>query len=132
VETTRARLAEHGAGARPDFWPALTRQGLHALHLPERVGGGGAGLAELAVVVEQFGRFLVPGPYLPTVVASAVATALPDAAGVTDLLAAFADGATGALVVDDGLTAVATADGWRVAGTSAAVLGLPGAEVVLV
>lgn len=132
IEATRERFADHAAGARPEFWPALLRQGLHALHLPERYGGGGAGLAELAVVVEQFGRHLLPGPYLPTVLTSAVVASLPDERPVGDLLATFADGATGALVTGAGLTAIPEGDGWVVDGESAPVLGLAGADVVIV
>ena len=131
LAATREQFADHGAGARPGFWPALLRQGLHSLHLPERYGGGGAELAELAVVVEQFGRHLLPGPYLPTVLASAVVASLPDEPLVGDLLAAFADGATGALVTGDGLAATREGDGWVVDGGSAPVLGLPGADIVI-
>lgn len=57
---------------RPPFWPALAEQGLLGLHLPEDVGGVGYGLVELAVVTEELGRGLLPGPFLPTVLASAV------------------------------------------------------------
>ncbi|MFC0862102.1 acyl-CoA dehydrogenase [Sphaerimonospora cavernae] len=56
----------------PEFWPLLADQGLLGLHLPEEDGGAGYGLLELAVVVEELGRSLVPGPFLPTVLASAV------------------------------------------------------------
>ncbi|GAA1033106.1 MULTISPECIES: acyl-CoA dehydrogenase [Amycolatopsis] len=117
-------LAESG---RPDFWKALTEQGWHSLHLPESAGGQDAGLLELAVVAEQFGRHLVPGPFLPTVTASAVLAA----AGPTEELAAFAAGATGAVVLD-GLSAVSTADGWRINGTSSPAVGLADAEIAVV
>ena len=42
------------------------------LHLPEAHGGSGFGLAELVVVVEALGAAIAPGPFLPTVWASAV------------------------------------------------------------
>ncbi|MFN8027835.1 MAG: acyl-CoA dehydrogenase family protein [Acidimicrobiia bacterium] len=42
------------------------------LHLPEAHGGSGFGLEELVVVVEQLGREVTPGPFVPTVVASAL------------------------------------------------------------
>lgn len=132
TELTRRQFAQHRAGERPDFWPALTQQGLHSLHLPERYGGGGAGLAELAVVIEEFGRRLLPGPYLPTVLTSAVVASLPDEPSLGELLSAFVDGATGALVRSEGLTAIRDGDGWIVDGCSAPVLGLPGADIVLV
>ncbi|MFC4562091.1 acyl-CoA dehydrogenase [Nocardiopsis mangrovi] len=59
------------AAVRPDFWPALARQGLLGLHLAEEHGGQGGGLLELCVALEELGRGLVPGPFLPTVLASA-------------------------------------------------------------
>ncbi|MET9266742.1 acyl-CoA dehydrogenase [Amycolatopsis sp. NPDC004079] len=118
---------ETGGSGQPKFWKTLTEQGWHSLHLPESVGGQGAGLLELAVVTEQFGRHLVPGPFLPTVTASAVLAA----AEPTEELAAFAGGATGAVVLD-GLSAASTADGWRISGTSSPALGLADAEIAVV
>ncbi|MFB9930536.1 acyl-CoA dehydrogenase family protein [Amycolatopsis halotolerans] len=118
---------ETGGSGQPKFWKTLTEQGWHSLHLPESVGGQGAGLLELAVVTEQFGRHLVPGPFLPTVTASAVLAA----AEPTEELAAFAGGATGAVVLD-GLSAASTADGWRINGTSSPALGLADAEIAVV
>ncbi|MGV9296113.1 acyl-CoA dehydrogenase family protein [Amycolatopsis sp. NPDC003676] len=112
---------------RPGLWKVVTEQGWHSPHLPESVGGQGAGLLELAVVAEQFGRHLVPGPFLPTVTASAVLAA----AEPTEELAAFAGGATGAVVLD-GLSAASTADGWRINGTSSPALGLADAEIAVV
>ena len=93
------------AGEHQPLWDALVANGLHALHLP----GQGGGLMELAVVAEQLGRALAPGPWLPTVTASAV-LALADPSDD-----AFLGGATGAVVWD----------------ADAPVLGLPGADVVL-
>src|SRR5690606_17435179 len=130
-KATRERFADYGTGTRPAFWPELLRQGLHALHLPERHGGGGARLPELAVVAEQFGRHLLPGPYLPTVLASTVVASLPDTPPVAELLAAFVDAATGALVAGSGLTATPEGDGWVVDGVSEPALGLPGADLVV-
>jgi alkylation response protein AidB-like acyl-CoA dehydrogenase len=132
METTRARLDGWAAGGRPAFWDALVRQGLHAVHLPEKYGGAEAGLTELAVVVEQLGRGLVPGPYLPTVLTSALILATGDGGPRAELLDAFGEGATGSLAIGTGLRAERSEDGWTVTGTSAPVLGLPGAEVVVV
>ena len=53
--------------APPPFWDELAGLGWLGLHLPEAVGGEGYGFAELAVVVEELGRALAPGPFLPTV-----------------------------------------------------------------
>ncbi len=59
------------ADEKPAHWLDLSAQGLLGLYVPEELGGAGAGLLELAVVVEELGRALVPGPYLPTVLAGA-------------------------------------------------------------
>ncbi|MEV8637935.1 acyl-CoA dehydrogenase [Streptosporangium sp. NPDC051023] len=72
----------------PSYWPALAEQGLLGLHLPEESGGAGYGLLELAVVVEELGRAMAPGPFLPTVLASAVLRR----AGHEPLLAELAEG----------------------------------------
>src|SRR5258707_14775894 len=49
----------------------LARQGWLGVHLPERHGGQGYGLAELAIVIEGLARVLAASTVLPTVVASA-------------------------------------------------------------
>ncbi|MEO9223344.1 MAG: acyl-CoA dehydrogenase [Mycobacteriaceae bacterium] len=137
LTATRASFDRYAAGGRPEFWDTLRRDGLHAIHLPERYGGADAGLPELAVVVEQLAHSLVPGPYVPTVITSAVLAAAPESDLVAELVGAFGDGATGALVLSGDLTAVRGGDSaegaaWNVEGISDPVLGLPGAEVVLV
>jgi alkylation response protein AidB-like acyl-CoA dehydrogenase len=59
----------------PPFWDDLAALGWLGLHLPEADGGEGYGFAELAVVLEELGRCAAPGPFLPTVWASAVISA---------------------------------------------------------
>src|ERR1700732_2732315 len=46
-------------------WKEFAAQGWLGIHIPERWGGQGYGLFELAVVLEQAGRSLLPGPLLP-------------------------------------------------------------------
>src|ERR1700751_1313486 len=55
--------------------PGLAEQGLLGLHVPDEDGGQGYGLPELAVALEELGRALVPGAFLPTVFASAALAA---------------------------------------------------------
>ena len=59
----------------PPFWRAAADQGLHGLHLSESVGGQGYGMLELAVAVAEFGHGAVPGPFVPSVIASALIAA---------------------------------------------------------
>ena len=77
----------------PKFWDDLSALGWLGLHLPEEHGGSGFGLPELVVVVEELGRALAPGPFVPTVIASAVVEAAgPDPMSVRRLLPGLADG----------------------------------------
>ncbi|KQY50969.1 acyl-CoA dehydrogenase [Nocardioides sp. Root140] len=105
----------------PGWWPQAAAQGLFGLHLPEEVGGAGFGLPEVAVVAEELGRVLAPGPFLPTVLASAVL----HAGGHEQHLPGLADGTTtGAVDLSrDGLVGTQTPDGLRVSGTSGVVMG---------
>jgi alkylation response protein AidB-like acyl-CoA dehydrogenase len=56
----------------PSFWAEMADLGWLGIHLPEQFGGGGGVLGDVAVVLEEMGRVLAPGPYLPTVLAAAV------------------------------------------------------------
>jgi alkylation response protein AidB-like acyl-CoA dehydrogenase len=129
---TRAAFGELAAGRPQPSWQALVRQGFHALHLPESAGGDGAGLVELAVVLEQAAFGLFPGPLLPTVLASQLIAehAPEDLAG--RLLPRLVAGATAASAVTAaGLRAVRSGGGWRVTGESAPVLGGAGAQILV-
>jgi len=57
---------------RPGFWQGMVELGWLGLHVDEEHGGSGFGLPELVVVVEELGRAVAPGPFVPTVIASAV------------------------------------------------------------
>ncbi len=112
--------------------PGLAEQGLLGLHLPEEHGGQGYGLPELAVALEELGRALVPGGYLPTVLAGAVLAA---AGGMVTgkLQAGLADGtAAGAVSLAPGLTGRAGPDGGLIVdGEAAPVLGASLADLVI-
>ncbi|MFA1538450.1 acyl-CoA dehydrogenase [Actinomadura monticuli] len=114
----------------PPFWDDLAAQGLLGLHLPEDAGGAGYGLVELAVVLEELGRAVTPGPFLPTVLASAVLSR----AGHTGHLPSLADGsAFGAVGLDAGSLALTrSGSGATVTGVSGPVLGAPLADVLIV
>src|SRR5580692_3584810 len=76
----------------PAFWGELGSLGLLGLHVPEDLGGSGFGLAETLVVAEQMGRHLAPGPFVPTVITSAVLVAAGPDELRTRLLPGLADG----------------------------------------
>ena len=90
VAAARAALAAP-VDDLPAVWDQIAQLGWLGLHVPEQYGGAGFGLPELAIIVEQLGRALAPGPFLPTVIASAVlAEAGGDAA--VELVPGLVDG----------------------------------------
>ena len=72
----------------PPYWRAAAEQGLHGLHLAESVGGQGFGLLELAIAIAEFGYGAVPGPYVPSAIASALIAAHDPEAKILAELAA--------------------------------------------
>jgi alkylation response protein AidB-like acyl-CoA dehydrogenase len=81
----------------PPFWADLVAQGWLGLHVPEAHGGQGFGLLELAVVLEELGRAVAPGPFLPTALAGAIVAESDDRGALAGLL----DGTTPAAVALD-------------------------------
>jgi acyl-CoA dehydrogenase len=68
VSRVRAlRDADDAVGFSPALWKEMAGLGWVGIPFPERHGGAGMGLAELAVVLEALGRALVPEPFLGTV-----------------------------------------------------------------
>lgn len=128
IETVRAAAP---TGFDPRLWSSLAAMGGAGMALPEPRGGG-ADLADLAVVARQLGRHLAPVPLIEHSVACRLLAAAESESGtgLEDLLAELAGGGTIAtltlrLVV--GGRAPMTPAG-TVAG---AVVGFDGANLVL-
>jgi 3-oxochol-4-en-24-oyl-CoA dehydrogenase len=85
-------LLEADTEELPAFWAELSGLGLLGLHISEERGGSGFGLPEVLVVTEQLGRHLAPGPFVPTVIASALIAAAAPAELQERLLPGLADG----------------------------------------
>jgi alkylation response protein AidB-like acyl-CoA dehydrogenase len=136
--TVRAVLAAHHALSAnralleadseplPSFWSEMAELGWLGIHLPEQFGGSGAGLSELVVVLEELGRQVAPGPFLPTALAAALVAQCGNDAQCAALLPGLADGSTvaalglgGTLTVRDGTL---DGDGGIVLGGAAAAL----------
>jgi alkylation response protein AidB-like acyl-CoA dehydrogenase len=103
----------------PTWWKELVDLGWQGLHLAEEHGGSGYGIEELVIVVEELGRVVAPGPFVPTAIASAVIAAAGDDATRKSLLPGFADGSTAAGI---SLNGTATVSGGTASG-SFVVLG---------
>src|SRR5690349_13772183 len=98
---TRRRVAGEAEGTGA-VWAQVAELGWAGLHLPEDVGGSGAGLAELAVVLEGLGSVVASGPLLATAVAAAVVDRVGTADQRATLLPGLADGSTAASVPVEG------------------------------
>jgi 3-oxochol-4-en-24-oyl-CoA dehydrogenase len=92
----------------PPYWKVAAEQGLQGLHLAESVGGQGFGILELAIVVAEFGYGAVPGPFVPSAIASALVAANDPAAKVLNDLASGE--VIAAYAIDSGLTATRHGD----------------------
>jgi alkylation response protein AidB-like acyl-CoA dehydrogenase len=132
ITATRAAFDALAAGELQPSWQALVGQGLHALHLPAWAGGDGAGLVELAVVLEQAAFGLFPGPLLPTVFAGQLIASRAPEPLARRLLPGLVAGETAAgAVTAAGLRAVKSDAGWLISGETAPVLGAASARILV-
>src|SRR5690606_41917887 len=71
-ETLVREMEEDERGYSPDLWAKMAEQGWQGLLIPEEHGGAGFDFLDLCVLLEEFGRALVPGPFMSTVLGGAV------------------------------------------------------------
>ncbi|XVQ08253.1 acyl-CoA dehydrogenase family protein [Spirillospora sp. CA-255316] len=112
---TPERLRSAPARLDRDGWTALAELGVFGLELPEGRGGAGLALVDAAIVFEELGRALVPGPLVATYLAAGLVPGAGDGAAVVtavDLadpvpVAEHPEASTHAVLVgDDGLRVV--------------------------
>ena len=95
-------MEQDDRGYPADLWERISGLGWSGLPFPENLGGSGGTLTDLAVLLEEFGRALVPGPFFNSV--GVVGLTLLDAgtdAQRSEILPRIADGsliATAALL----------------------------------
>jgi 3-oxochol-4-en-24-oyl-CoA dehydrogenase len=131
VARTAADADDGGAAIYRDIIrPGLAELGVLGLHVPEADGGQGAGLTELAVAAEELGRALVPGGFVPTVLASAILVS----AGLSGKVVASVVQGTGngAVALTADVRATASQDGGLIiTGSADGVLGAPEADLII-
>jgi alkylation response protein AidB-like acyl-CoA dehydrogenase len=113
----------------PPYWKAAAEQGLQGVHLAESVGGQGFGILELAIVLAEFGYGAVPGPFVPSAIASALISAHDPGAKVLGDLASGA--AIAAYAIDSGLTATRHGDALVIRGEVRAVPAAAQASILV-
>jgi alkylation response protein AidB-like acyl-CoA dehydrogenase len=140
------RAVYEGKGDPAAVWARMVELDWPALAVPEEHGGLGMGFVAVALLAEELGRAVVPGPLLATV--SQFVPVLrevgrgADGGPAGDLLARVAAGeVTGTVALaEDGrwepaavrATARESADGWALAGAKCAVVDGAAADEVLV
>jgi alkylation response protein AidB-like acyl-CoA dehydrogenase len=65
-ESLVREMEEDEKGYSPDLWKKMAEQGWQGLLIPEAYGGADFSYLDLIVLVEEFGRALVPGPFIST------------------------------------------------------------------
>src|SRR6202012_3211647 len=94
VSGTR-ELHDDQLGYDPSWFRKSAELGWFAMMVPEADGGGsgsGAGLLDAAIIAEQLGRFVQPGPFIPVNVAAAAIAAEGSAAQRATILPAVVSG----------------------------------------
>ena len=61
-------MIEDEKGYSPELWKTMADLGWMGLTLPEEYGGTGMSFLDLAVLLEEMGRALLPSPFMPSVV----------------------------------------------------------------
>jgi alkylation response protein AidB-like acyl-CoA dehydrogenase len=132
IDVVRA-VVETGEGPEK-LWGSMVALDWPALAVPEEYGGVGLGVLEAAVLVEELGRAVAPGPLLATVtqfVPMVREVGRPEqrqhflsqvAAGTVVGTVALADDPRGWALDDVTLTADRATDGWVLTGTKVCVL----------
>lgn len=149
TETPVSRVREIGEnpdGFDHDWWRQAAELGWTSLLVPEDLGGGsisGDGVADLAIVAEEVGRGVAPGPLLPVNVVAASVARSGSTDQQTEILPGLLDGrllgawcyhepSGGWWPEDVGLEARLVDGGFRLEGTKQAVEGAVQAHYLLV
>jgi alkylation response protein AidB-like acyl-CoA dehydrogenase len=130
-------------GVPRGLYAKLAENGWMGLVVPEKAGGLGLGTLDLALILEELGRVVAPGPFLGTQLTIAALLAGGMAAlkktWLPRLIAGEALGALAHLEASDrqdpaGITlrAAKTRGGYRLSGSKLFVQGVPGADVLVV
>ena len=65
-KTLVREMEEDDKGFTPEIWKEMATLGWVGCVIPEEYGGVGGSFLDLAVLLEEMGRALLPSPFLPT------------------------------------------------------------------
>ena len=130
-------------GTTDEVWRGLAELGVLGLLVPEHHGGAGMGMVDAAVVLEELGRMVHPGPFTSSAIGATGLLVDLDADNCGELLAELAAGTSIATVAllepgrraawSDAITTARTQhEGWSLDGTKVHVPDASTASVLLV
>jgi len=85
-------MEEDEKGYSPDLWKKMADLGWQGLMIPENYGGAGFSFLDLCVLVEETGRALLPGPFIPNQIAASIILAAGNDEQKAKYLPKLADG----------------------------------------
>jgi alkylation response protein AidB-like acyl-CoA dehydrogenase len=138
----RLRKLLDGDGFDQDLWARLTETGAFSMLVPEQYGGMGMSFVDLALVLEEYGRALVPAPVVETIAATDVIVRfgteeqkerlLPQIReGKVKIVPAITETEAGYDPADIAVTAVPLGNGWSVSGIKILVPHAATADLIL-
>jgi len=137
-------LRETDQGWDSKMWSKMAEQGWLSIEVPEEQGGFGGSFVDVAVILEQLGRGLVPEPFIPSVVlaggifkdladeAQSEAFLTPMIEGRTSLAFAYAEKQSRYDLSDCLTKAEKSGDGWTISGEKVWVLNGHAADQIIV
>jgi alkylation response protein AidB-like acyl-CoA dehydrogenase len=140
----RAAICASAGGCDEQIWRLFAEMGWLALPFPAPLGGGEGSMFDLALLMEAFGAALVVEPFVPSVVGGGMALlAGASPSQLEALIPALCEGrlrlalaatepASGYDVLFPATRAARAAEGYRLNGAKAVVLGAPQADLLLV
>jgi alkylation response protein AidB-like acyl-CoA dehydrogenase len=138
------KLRESERGWEPAMWAKMAEQGWLSIEVPEEQGGFGGSFLDLALVLEQLGRGLVPEPVIASAVlaggilselgteAQREAFLVPMMEGRTSLAFAYAEVQSRYDLNDCQTQAERSGDGWSLRGEKVWVLNGHAADQIVV
>jgi alkylation response protein AidB-like acyl-CoA dehydrogenase len=139
----RLRRLIDGDGFDQELWEKLTETGTFSMLVPEQYGGMGMSFVDLALVLEEYGRALIPAPVAETITATDVIVRygteeqkerlLPRIAeGEMKIVPAVSETGAGYDPADIALTAAPVGNSWSISGRKILVPQAATADLILV
>ncbi len=138
----RLRALLEGDGLDRALWKGLAESGAFSMLVPEQYGGMGLSFVDLSLVLEEYGRALVPAPVAETMVATDVIARFGNEEQKRKLLPLLAEGKLKIVPAiteveagfdpdDISVIALPAGNGWRVSGRKVLVPHAATADLIL-